>query len=312
MIGTSFNLNMNKIVFLFVCLLSGVLLKETSILKKEDSTVLNKLVIYYFIPLVSLLHLPSIVFSFDLLWLSITPFMVFIFGMIYFGLLDKVVHLGHKSKQALILTCGISSTSFVGFPIFELLYGAEGLAYGVFLSLGGTILVFNTLGIGLLFTYTSKKVSAKDLFHRIIMFFPFLIFLISIAFNLLGIRLGNSVENLLELLVAPFATVALLSVGLQLEFKAIKKFSKEIALGQFYKLILAPILILVILKLVIGLDGIVSNICILGAGIGSMNAMSIMTAENKIQPDLAVLMPAIGIPISFFTLIFMNNILGRL
>jgi len=301
---------MDKIVFLLTCLVSGVLLKETGILKKENSSVLNKLVIYYFIPLISLLYIPSIEFTLDLLWLSLTPFMVFIFGMIFFGLYDKLTNLELKSKQALILTCGISSTSFVGFPIFEMLYGAEGLAYGVFLSLGGTILVFNTLGIGLLFTYTSQEVSVRELVFRILTFFPFKIFLLSVALNFFGIQLGSSIENIIELLIAPFATVALLSVGLQLEFRAIKKFTKEIALGQFYKLVLAPLLILVILKLVIGLDGLIANICILGAGIGSMNAMSIMAAENKIQPDLAVLMPVIGIPISFFTLLFMDNLLS--
>jgi predicted permease len=48
----------------------------------------------------------------------------------------------------------------------------------------------------------------------------------------------------------------------------------------------------------LGIQDLTTKICILGAAIGSMNAVSILAAQLNLAPRLSVLMPAIGIPIS--------------
>jgi len=212
------------------------------------------------------------------------------------------------TKAALVLTTGISSTSFVGFPIFEILYGAEGLAYGVLLSLGGTILVFNTLGIGTLFYFTNQKANWTSILKKICTFVPFVSFLVAVLFNVAGISFPFLVDEILEQLTAPFSVIALLTIGMQINLRLNKSIIQELLMGHLYKLIIAPLLIYVLVWLLFDVQDLVGRLCIMGAAIGSMNAMSILTAEKGLRPQLAMLMPAISIPVSI-PLLFLIDLL---
>jgi len=244
-----------------------------------------------------------------LILLSLVPFLVFGLSILFFEGANKIFSFERNTKAALILTSGISSTSFVGFPIFELLYGAEGLAYGVVMSLGGTILVFNTVGVSTLFYYTSGTNSLKDMLKKIFTFIPFIAFLIAILLNISGITYAPLIENLLATLIAPFSVIALMSIGMQLNFKIENKLMKEILLGQFFKLIIAPLVIFIFTWYVLELRDTIGKVIILGAAIGSMNAMSILTAEKELNPKLSILMPAIGIPLSIPLLFLIDYLL---
>jgi predicted permease len=89
-----------------------------------------------------------------------------------------------------------------------------------------------------------------------------------------------------------------MSIGMQIDLKTSQKLWKEILIGQSYKLILAPLIVYVLMWHILHIDGVVGRVCVLGAAIGSMNAMSILTAEKGLNPELSIIMPALGIPIS--------------
>jgi len=214
-----------------------------------------------------------------------------------------------KTKAALILTSGISSTSFVGFPIFELLYGEVGLAYGVLMSLGGTILVFNTLGISTLFYFTEDNVNFLGLIKKVLRFLPFIAFLVGVSLNFLDVVYPKVIDGLLARLTSPFSVIALITIGMQIDFRIPQKTVKNLILGQFFKLILAPLLIYLLIWWYFDIQDLVGRICVLGAAIGSMNAMSILTAEKNLNPDLSILMPAVGIPISVPILFIIDQLL---
>jgi len=301
---------MGRILFLLFVLLLGFTLRRLNIANKSHASFLNRLIIFFFIPLITLLNIPELELSKEMLWLTISPFFVFLFGWLFFFCMSKYLNLEKKTTQALILTGGISSTSFVGFPIFELLYGDLGLSYGVLLSMGGTILVFNTLGMGLLLRYVQNSYSLWGLIKGILTFIPFLIFALSLILNLTSLSLSHSMREVMSFLVSPFSVVALFAVGMQVELRSMKSLKVELLLGQFYKLVLAPILMFSIGLLFYEPDNLIFKIGVLGAGIGSMHAMSILTAEKNIKPELAIAMPAIGIPISVFTLFIIHFIIG--
>lgn len=213
------------------------------------------------------------------------------------------------TEGALIMTTGIGSTSFVGFPIFELLYGEEGLSLGIILSLAGTFLVFNTVGITTGLIYSKKEADQKSMLKKIITFPPLVAFTIAIFFNLINLNYTSSVEILLQKLSAPFSVIALLAIGLQIDISFERKLWSNVLLGQFFKLILSPVLIAFIMWYFIGLDDLISKICVLGAAIGSMNAISILAAQFGLNPKLSMLMPAISIPISIPVLLAIDVLL---
>ncbi|MEO0900148.1 MAG: transporter [Bacteroidota bacterium] len=280
------------------CLFSGVLLRRTAILDANAVKSLNGLLIYFFIPILTLYHIPRITFEWKLIWLTITPFAAYLGSLLYIRLINLGSAFDKSTEGAMIMTSGIGSISFVGFPIFELLYGQEGLAYGIVLSLAGTLLVFNTLGLATGLYYSGKSGSLKDFLARFFTFPPFLAFLLAISTHFLPFPLPELYNQLLGKLSAPFSVMAIIAIGAQIQFTFDKKLLKSLLLGNIYKLLLSPLLVFSLLYLTIGTDSVMAKVCILGSAIGSMNAVSILAARMDLNPPLAALMPAIGIPVS--------------
>ena len=272
---------------------------------------MNRLIIYFFIPAITLYHVPSMEFAPDLMWLTITPFIVYLVAILYIRSLRKIYALDRPTEGALIMTSGISSISFVGFPIFEILYGEEGLALGIVLSLAGTILVFNTIGIATGLRYASHSDSGrKNLGRQLLTFPPFIAFLLALCLNYFELSFTGAFHQLLQRLSGSFAVIALLAIGMQIDLRLDRQILNHIALGQFYKLILAPALIYVFLWHLVGVQNTVAKVCVLGSGIGSMNAISIVAAELGLNPRLAMAMPAISIPLSIPLLFLIDFLIG--
>lgn len=277
----------------------------------RSPAVVNNLLIYFFIPCLTLYHIPKIEFEYEQIWLSITPFIVYLSSWAFMKSYSFLKKIDPKTEGALIMCSGIGSTSFVGFPVFEFLYGAEGLGYGIILSLGGTIMVFNTLGVYTGLSYSQKKgASTSSILKRMFHFPPFLAFLLATLFNIFNFEYPNLIDLTLQKLAQPFSVLALLAIGMQLSFSIERKVLKLFLIGQFHKLVFAPILIYILMWQILGMHDLISRICILGAAIGSMNAVSIVAAQFGLNPKLAVVMPVIGIPISVPLLFLIDSLLN--
>jgi len=289
---------MTKIGLLIICLLSGFVLRRTPFFDEKSPKVLNSLIVYFFIPVITLYQIPKISFEWNLVWLSVTPFMVYFCSFIFMKMWSRFTQADRQTEGALIMTCGIGSTSFVGFPIFEILYGDTGLSYGIILSLAGTIFVFNTLGLSTGLYYAQKERDYKGLFKKILTFPPLVVFFIAILLNVFTIKIPPVADEVLGMLAAPFSVVALLTIGMQIDLSIDRAFLKNLLAGQVFKLVIAPLIIYVFMWHILGIRDVVAKVCILGAAIGSMNAVSIVAAQLGLNPRLSTLMPAIGIPLS--------------
>jgi len=275
-----------------------MLLRRISLFDEQTPIVLNNLIVYFFIPIITIKHIPKIDFEWNLIWLSITPFIIYLFSFLFMKLMSSINSIDHQTEGTLIMTSGIGSISFVGFPVFEILYGSEGLAYGVVLSLAGTFLVFNTIGISTGLYYSKQTKDFKSLLKKVLTFPPLVAFIIALIINFSNFEIPTSVDFLMEKLSAPFSVLALLAIGMQINFSIDKTFLKTLMIGQFFKLIVSPILIYFLMWYLLDLQTVMAKVCILGAAIGSMNAISIVAAQMGLNPKLSSLMPAIGIPIS--------------
>ena len=300
---------MDRLILLAICLLSGYLLKKLQILRIEDSKILNQVLVYFFIPILTLLHIPSLKLKWIHLWLTLSPLLLFVGSILFFATLSQFYKWDKKITGALTLSSGIGSISFVGFPIFEMLYGSEGLALGIILSLAGTFLVCNTLGIITGLYYSEKAKTIKDFVNTIFKFPPFIALLIAIFLNLNSISFSTTFINILSELARPFSIIALISIGIQIEYKIDHHYKNYLALGHFYKLILAPIIIFTISLIFFDLDSTTTKICILGATVGSMNTISIIGQQLGLDYKLLSLMPALSIPLSIPIMIGLNYLL---
>lgn len=93
-----------------------------------------------------------------------------------------------------------------------------------------------------------------------------------------------------------------MSVGYQLRFADLRGRIPALTLGFFFKLMLGPLLIAIVLVKLIGSAGPVTQVTIFEAAMGPQIGAAIVAMEHKLDPPLVILMVGLGIPLSFLTL----------
>lgn len=305
---------MVNVVLLLVCLLVGVVLRQSRMLPTDAHLTVNQLLVTVFIPVLTLLHIPTMRLT-PQFWLPVlVPWLVFLVGLLFFALVSRSLRntaqpLDGPTLGSLQLTGGISSISFVGFPLFELLYGKPGLAVGIVMSQAGTFGVAMTLGVALASWHTAKSPSVRQVLGNMLRFPPFPVFLLAITANLAGYQHPALVRDLLEKMSAPFSVLALLSVGMQLRWQVRPDERKYLLLGLSYKLLLAPLLIFALCRWWLGRTDYIADLCVLGSAIGPMNTAAILASRYQLNAPLAAQMVGIGIPLSLPVLFLIHLIL---
>jgi len=289
---------MPNLVLLLICLLAGLLLRQWRVVTDEAPRALNQLLVSLFLPALTLLYIPEIRIDHRFLLPVLVPWLQFGMGWLFLRWVARRRGLPNRTLGALLLTGGISSTSFVGFPVFEMLYGKEGLAMGILMSQAGSFLVCMTLGIAIASWYTAREPSAGLMLRNMLRFPPFVTFLVAILLNGLGYRHAPEVRSLLEKISSPFSVIALLSVGMQL-YGSVRQWPKSLlAIGLSYKLVLAPLLMYGLLAGVLHRRDSVMELCVLGAAIGPMNTAAVVAEQYGLNASLATQMVGVGLPLS--------------
>ena len=290
---------MTNLILLFVCLLLGVILQRLKGFPKDAHVVLNAIIIYVCLPALTLLYTTEIHFEHNQILPILMPYILFGVAFIFFKIIAPIAQFDRSTTGALTLTAGISSISFVGFPIFELLFGKEGLQMGVLMSQAGSFVVCGTLGIFTASYYSVSEVSAKKIIKDIFQFPPFVAFCIAIILNISDFHFPVFFTDILQKIGSPFTFLALISIGLQISFKKKDLQVKPLLYGLFYKLLIAPLLIFILYFLILGEDTFLGKISVVGASLGSMNTATIIAINYRLNPKLASQMVSISIPLSF-------------
>src|SRR6185503_19112844 len=183
------------------------------------------------------------------------------------------------SKGGLRLMAGLGNTSFVGFPLILAYFGESYLGTGVvcdqmsflLLSSAGLIVAVKAQGNG--------KIEAGKMLLKIISFPPFLGCVLALTLpRLIDVSPSTPVFSVLAASIGP---LALFSIGLQLSFKGLQKEWKHIGAVLFYKLLLAPLLILFI-ALAFGMSGQVPTISIFEAAMPVQLSAGILASQYNL------------------------------
>ncbi|WP_435355780.1 AEC family transporter [Emticicia sp. SJ17W-69] len=292
---------MSNLLLLFTCLLLGIILQRIKGFPKEAHLVLNAFIIYVCLPALTLLYTSEISFQPNQALPVLMPYILFISSFVFFKILAPLLNFDRSTTGALTITAGISSISFVGFPIFELLYGKEGLKMGVLMSQAGSFVVCGTLGLMTASYYSSSEPSIKKMLRSMFSFPPFLAFCIAVLLNISNYHFPVFAGEILQKIGSPFTILALVSVGLQINFKKESFTQKPLLVGLFFKLFIAPLIIYLIYLILLDEKTWLSEMCIVGAGLGSMNTATIIAINHRLNPALASLMVGVGIPLSLIT-----------
>ncbi len=286
----------------------GYIARILGLFKPQDVSLLNKLVLYIFMPAtvfygvynldvdVSLLKLPLVGIVEVLLLL---PILIFI-----------TRRLEPKLRGAYILTALFGNTAFIGYPVSLLTYGNEGLARAIIYDQIGFTISLTTIGVWIAkyFGCNKSSFSLKESLMGIITYPPFPLLLL--AFILRGLKIQLPDFSLRALSYLSNATVPVIMIGigglLQLEFNI--RYIK-LALGTiFLKMILFPI-IGVILGIFFRLDSLSLRVLIIESGVPVMMSSIVLGSEYGLDVEFILTVILITTIVVLLTLPLMNSIL---
>jgi predicted permease len=221
---------------------------------------------------------------------------------VFFHLLGKKLGWSNKLIGCLILTAGLSNSSFLGYPIIEALFGKKGLETAILVDQPGTFVVVSTLGVFVAAFYSKGTPDTFSIIKKIVLFPPFIMFVLACLMNVYNYELDVDIEFVLLKTGSLVTPLALLSVGLQLSFDRKSRHWKFLRLGLFFKLILVPFVILVLYVFIFKQHSEPIKITIMETAMAPMITGAILASTYGLKPKLSSMMVGFGIPISFLTL----------
>lgn len=291
---------MNNLLLLILCFIAGVLLRRFRRMPDNAPATLNSFIIHVSLPALTLFYIHELQLSGDVLLVALMAWLVFGLSAGFFWLIGRVLQLPRATVGALILLGGLGNTSFFGLPMVEAFYGREGLATAIIVDQLGSFLALSVLGITVAGIYSSGRPTAGEIVKRIALFPPFIALLVALL--LVPVEYAEWFTVLLKRLGDTLAPLALLSVGMQLRLGHFAEHKRNLALGLGFKLVLAPLAIYLLYVPLFGAHGQSIQVTLFEAAMPPMITAAIVATEHGLDPQLANLMVAAGLVISFVTL----------
>jgi predicted permease len=286
----------------------GFIFKNIKLPIKNIHLKLNRFIITISLPAMILLETPKLVFSANsmipvyIAWVTMTISAL----LVYF--ISKKYHFSREVTGSLMLVTVLTNSSFVGIPIITAHFGMESLPFIVLYDQLGTSFWLATYATIIAAYYGSKgDVTFKIIALKIMKFPPLIAFVVAILFS--QYTYPDLLTTILELITLTIVPFALISVGLQLEFKLATSEVKPFVVSLVIKLIISPLIAILICYAFGWGDLLIGKVSIMEAGMASMITAGVVASMNGLAPRLSNAIVAYGIAISLFTSWFLYLII---
>ncbi len=291
---------MANFLLIGICVLLGVLFRRLRIFPAETSRTLNLFALYISLPAVILLKVPHMAWSGEMLVVALLPWLMLLLSA---GVILGAARLWRWPRPAtgvLLLVVPLGNTSFMGVPMIEAFFGAEGLPYLIVYDQIGTMLIFASYGSLILALYGRDGATDLVAITRRALLFPPTIAL------LLGLLLRAwpyppALVAVLEGIAATLTPLVMTAIGFQMTLRLRPTTLAPLGTGLAIKLLIAPLAALLACR-ALGLHGLAVDVAILEAGMPPMVTASALAVAAGMEAELAVALAGLGIIAAFATL----------
>jgi auxin efflux carrier (AEC) len=254
------------ILSIILMIFLGYFLKRINFLKSSDIELLNKIVINIAMPCMIFMSIYST--DMDLLpRLSIMPIIGLIVagssGLITFIILSMKKY-SKIEKWSIVVPATLGNTAFLGFPVILGVFGNNGFLRAIFYDIS-SLIAFLSLSIILMINFGG---SIKEVLKKVFSFPILWAVIFGILFSFFNISIGEVVPNIFNYLGSAAIPLIMISLGLSLNFKEMKEKIHATSLTVLVKLIVAPVIAFITVKL-FGLSGMEYTIGIVEAAMPS-------------------------------------------
>jgi len=298
---------MENFIVTVTYLLIGIVLRRIPKFHRDTGVVLNAFVIYISLPAMVFLKIPQLVFSSELMVLSLMPWGMLIFSWAVIVLLARLFKWDRPTTGCLLLLVPLGNTSFLGVPMVKAFFGDQAIPYAVLYDQLGSFLALATYGSIIIALYGAgdSKPALIDVLKKIFTFPPFIALLGSLLLK--GITYPAVVVPILSTLTGTLVPIVMIAVGFQLTMRFSKNVTGPLCSGLAIKLIIAPLVAFLFCR-VAGFGGEVVRVAIFEAGMPPMVSAGALTIMANLRPRLTAAFVGAGIVLSFVSLPLLYNL----
>jgi predicted permease len=276
--------------------LIGIALRRFGVLRREDSTALNGVIVYVALPALIFTSVAAAPLSFEMVRAAGVAWAVSLAALSIAWEIAHVLRLPAKTAGGFVLVAALGNTGYLGYPIVRALLGEGAMPAAVFYDVFGTVAVLFTLGVVVAARYGEHEGRvnvAKELFT-----FPAMIaLLVALAYRFLPLPAAVSATVMDWTGIAAKMAVPLImvSLGVSLDFSALRGSLAPLGALAGVKLLLLPALAVAVAMLMKDTSGL--RVLALQAGMPSMMLTLVVGARFKLDTAFiaaAILVTTIG------------------
>lgn len=290
---------MQQIELIVICLLIGVLLRWSGRLPDETPRALGGWVINVALPATAIKDVHNLSLHDDWLLAAATPWIGVALAIAVLWPVSRAFAWSPQRTGALLLAAGWGNTSFVGLPMIAAFAGSHWLGLGVVIDLFGSYLALSIVGIAIATICSAGHFDWVAVIRRIVTFPPFIAILVALATN--HLERPPWIDETEKTLAATLTPLALGAVGYALRLDRIAGRLAALGIGLGFRLILAPVAILLMYLALGALQDPVTKVAILEMAMPPMLGAGIIAMDHDLEPDLVALMIGLGVPLSILT-----------
>ncbi len=292
-------------------LFCGVALQFFPGFPKEKVAFLGKnYLIYLALPALAMIHIPPLQLKWDLILAPSSAWFTFLLSWVFFAFLGSKFGWDKRTTGCLILVSGLGNTSFLGFPILELLYGKAALPTAFLIDQGGSFLLVSTIGVYIGSRYGDGGRSVLQVFKKMMLFPPFLLLLGTLLMSYFQLSIPGMLLPWLQAIGTSMAPIAMAVIGLTMFLDRKWTQNKYLWYGLGYRLLLAPACVWLLYVLFLPSDSLALKVMVLESGMAPMISGALLAMEFGLQPRLATLLAGLGIPLCGISLLLWQFLLG--
>lgn len=285
---------------IFLLLGVGYLLTKKGYFSKETRTQMTNIVLMIMLPC-------SIVMSFqikltnEIITSTCLVFLISICIQGFYALLNKILYRHDPLDKKICLQYGtmVSNAGFMGMPIAQGVFGDIGLLYASIFLIPQRIFMWSS-GLSLFTSIDRKNLIKQVMTHPCII--AIYLGIIVMIFQYFDIIMPSFLQSTLSSLGKCSTAMSMLVIGgILADVEETHIFDKTLCLYSFYRLILIPLVIFVVLRL-LHVDRLSSNVCILLSAMPAASTTAMLAQKYHQNAEFASKMIFVSTLLSLITL----------
>ena len=288
-------MSLSPAMFLVIAMLVlGKLFAWTRLLPANTPEVINRLVIWLFLPALVIKAVHGLQFRAELLVLVLTPWLLALLTVLAVLGLSRLLGWRREVTGCLLLCVALGNTAFLGYPMVEATLGHQALGYAVVYDQLGSFMLLSSFGLVVVAWYGGGTRPTLPAVIRKILTFPSMGALI---IGLLPWQRPALVDGLIVTLAGLLVPMAMFAVGFQLKLVPSRAFALPLVAGLGLKLLVLPAAAFAIATLA-GVDSLVTAVNTLQSAMPAMITAGALAIDAKLAPELAAGLVGYGILIA--------------